>query len=170
MTVAGKVMEKIPGNIVRTRDLRDEELMEKMVKDMKQANKILFVGTGDSAYFAEQFGRYLRCLDKQVEYFPQINDMEYMARQYGTGDMVVVLSASGKIERLVNIAKRAKAQGSLVYCMTHFGENPLSKVCDEQLCFWGEKRVVNGYNVTDYIGLMMLIRLICEEYWKELCV
>lgn len=166
-TVTSRIFDKIPQNIARTLDVSDENNMDKMVSMMNKANKILFAGVGDSVYFCELFGRYLRCLNKKVEYFSQIHDIEYMANQYEKGDMIVVISASGVTERLVNLAKKAKARGVTIVCMTHFGGNLLSQNCDMQICFWGEKRIVNNYNVTDYIGLMMTIRSICEKFWQE---
>ncbi len=168
-TITSQVFDRIPNNIVRTLDVSDENIMRDMVKAMNEARKILFVGVGDSVYFCELFGRYLRCLGKTVEYYHQIHDAEYMARQYSEGDMVVVISASGRTERLITLAKQVKKQGVTVFCMTHYGNNPLSTVCDAQVSFYGEKRIVNNYNVTDYIGLMMIIRLICEDFWKDYC-
>ncbi len=167
VTITSQVFDKVPKNIVKTLDVSDEKSIELMVKNMKKVNKILFVGVGDSVYFCELFGRYLRCFNKNVEYFHQIHDAEYMANNYSKGDMVVIISASGRTERLIELAKKVKLQNALVYCMTHFGDNPLSVECDEQVCFWGEKRIVNNYNVTDYLGLMMLIRIICENYWTD---
>ncbi len=166
-TITSQVFDKVPNNIMKTLDVNDEKSVYKMVNAMKKANKILFVGVGDSVYFCEMFGRYLRCFDKNVEYFSQVHDSEYMAKKYKEGDMIVVVSASGRTDRLVELAKNAKTQNVTVYCMTHFGENPLSIICDEQVPFWGEKRIVNNYNVTDYLGLMMVIRIICEAFWKE---
>ncbi|MFI3141485.1 MAG: MurR/RpiR family transcriptional regulator [Clostridia bacterium] len=166
-TVASRIFDKIPQNVARTLDVSDEAVSSDMVKLMDNANRILFVGVGDSVYFCEMFGRYLRCLDKKVEYFHQIHDSEYIAQQYTEGDLIVVISASGKTERLVTLARKAQKRGVKTVCMTHYGANPLSKVCDMQVCFWGEKRIVNNYNVTDYIGLMMCIRSICEQFWKE---
>ena len=34
------------------------------------------------------------------------------------------------------------------------------------LYFWGEDREVQGYNVTDRSGLMVLVRLLSEEFWQ----
>ncbi len=169
-TVEYQVLEKLPQNIVKSIDVIDDVKTEKLITDMLNSDKILFGGIGDSVYFCELFGRYLRCLDKRVEYYQQIHDIEYSLRQYHKGDLVLIISASGTPQRLLSIAKKAKEQGALVYCITNFGKNPLAEICDEQLCFWGEERIVNGYNVTDRSGLMMLIRLLCEAFWKRFCV
>ena len=53
-----------------------------------------------------------------------------------------------------------------VISITHMSENPLAKVADYNLYFWGENREVQGYNVTNRTGLMVLVRLLSEALWK----
>lgn len=166
-TVEHRVLDRLPQNIVKSMDVLDDNVLKKFVEAMAEAKKILFAGIGDSVYFCELFGRSVRCLEKSVEYFQQIHDIEYAARHCTPEDLIVIISASGTPERLVNIAVESKKKKIPVYCITHYGDNLLSRNCDEQLCFWGEKRMVNGYNMTDRSGLMMLVRLVCEEYWKK---
>ncbi len=153
-TIEKKVLDKIPQNIIKSLDVIDDVVLKQLIDAMVEANKILFAGIGDSVYFCEMFGRNLRCVDKTVEYFHQIHDIEYMVNFYQEGDLIIIISASGNIERLVRLAKKAKINRSTVFCITHYGQNLLSEVCDGQLYFWGEKRVLKGYNVTDRSGLI----------------
>ncbi|MFI3168317.1 MAG: MurR/RpiR family transcriptional regulator [Faecalibacterium sp.] len=169
-TVEKRVLDKIPQNIVKTLDVMDEAEMAQLVNTMLSAPKIVFAGVGESVYFCELFGKYLRCLDRKVEYYMHIHDMEYAVTHCQAGDLLLIISASGNTERLVALAKNAKLAGLNTACITHYGKNKLSEMCDAQLCFWGEKRIAGGYNVTDRSGLMMLIRLVSEAYWKKLCV
>ncbi len=169
-TVEKRVLDKIPQNIVKSLDVIEEADMYALVASMLAARKIVFAGVGESVCFCELFGKYLRCMDQKVEYYPQIHDIEYAVSHCEAGDLVIVISASGNTERLVALAKNAQARGIGTACITHYGKNALSEACEHHLCFWGEKRIANGYNVTDRSGLMMLIRLICEDYWKKLCV
>ncbi len=169
-TVEKRVLDKIPQNIVKTLDVMDESVLASLVEAMFAAPKIVFAGVGESVYFCELFGKYLRCLDQKVEYYPQIHDIEYAVSHCQAGDLLLFISASGNTERLVSLAKKAEASGLQTVCVTHYGKNQLSEACALQLCFWGEKRIANGYNVTDRSGLMMLIRLVCKAYWKKLCV
>lgn len=167
-TAGNRVLNTVPENIMKTIDVIDESVLQKMLSKISNTNNILFAGIGDSVYFCEVFGRYLRCLGKHVEYYQQIHDTEYASKHYTKGDLIIIISASGQPQRLVDIAKEAKRKGVAVFCITHFGENPLSKLCEQQLCFWGTRKVLNGYNVTDRSGLMLLIRMICERF-SEFC-
>ncbi len=169
-TVENKVFEKLPQSIIRSIDVLDEAAIETLTDQMVEAGKILIAGLGDSVYFCEYFGRYLRCLNKKTEYFSQIHDIEYFSNFYEEGDLVIIISVTGEPERLVNLARNLKKRCKTlnVTCITHFGDNPLSLLCDNQVCFWGDKRIVNGYNVTDRAGLLMLIKMICEMYLKKI--
>lgn len=166
ITAQQQVFSKMPQNIIKSLDVMEESVLKELVSHMLAADKILFAGIGDSVYFCELFGRYLRCLNKKTEYYQQIHDVEYGARQCEPGDFILIISASGETKRLVDLALDARERGIDVYCITHFGDNSLSRACKGQLCFWGEPRIVNGYNVTDRSGLMMVVRLVCEEFWK----
>ncbi len=170
-TVSNKVLDKLPQSVAKSIDVFDDECIDKLVCKLVSSNKVLIAGTGDSVYFCEYFGRYLRCLNKKTEYFAQIHDIEYFSNFYETDDLVIIISVSGATERLVKLAKNLKAKNPKldVICITHYGENPLSEICDTQVCFWGDRRVVNGYNVTDRSGLLVLIKLICEGYLKKVC-
>ncbi len=169
-TVENRVFEKLPQSIIRSIDVLDETALDRLTDQMVDANKILIAGVGDSVYFCEYFGRYLRCLGKKTEYFAQIHDIEYFSNFYEEGDLVIIVSVTGESERLVKLAANLKkrCENLNVTCVTHFGENPLSILCDDQVCFWGDRRIVNGYNVTDRAGLLMLIKMICEMYLKKI--
>ena len=164
------LVNKIPKNIIKTMNILDEKDICDISKSMINSNKVLVAGIGDSVYFCETLGRYMRCLGKRVDFFNQIHDIEYNAKFYNEGDVVVIISTSGTTPRLVQLAKDIKQRNpkTEIYCITHFGENELSKICDKQICFWGEKRIVDGYNVTDRVGLSIVIRMICDKYSKML--
>lgn len=162
------LLKKVPQNIIKTLDIMEDNSIKTTVDTIIKANKILFAGLGDSAYFCELFGKHLRCMGKNVEYYQHIYDMEYAIKNFGKGDLVFIISTSGSNKLLLNIARDTTSRSIDTFCITHYSRNPLSQICNKQLCFWGERRVVNGYNVTDKSGLMMLVRLLCEEYWQRI--
>ena len=95
-----------------------------------------------------------------------IRDRFYAVRHGSRDDLLIIISARGENDRLIEMAGEAKAMGMPVVSITHFYENRLAKACDVNLYFWGEDREVQGYNVTDRSGLMVLVRLLSEEFWQ----
>ena len=151
---------------MKTLDTIDVLTLKKTAAMMKKARCCIFAGVGDSTYFCEMLGKNLRCLDCSVQFYQQIHDMFYAVRHGCRDDMLIIISARGENDRLIEMAGEAKAMGMPVVSITHFYENRLAKACDVNLYFWGEDREVQGYNVTDRSGLMVLVRLLSEEFWQ----
>ena len=80
--------------------------------------------------------------------------------------MLIIISARGENDRLLDLAREARDIGMPVVSITHFYGNRLADAADVNLYFWGEDREVQGYNVTDRSGLMVLVRLLSEEFWQ----
>ncbi len=165
-SISGQLMELLPRNIVKTLDLIDEDLIEQAASVMRKAKCCIFAGVGDSTYFCELLGKNLRCIDYNVQYYQQIHDMIYAVDHGDKEDALIIISARGTNERLIDLAGRGKKIGMKVISITHMSENPLAKEADINLYFWGETRMVQGYNVTDRTGLMVLVRLLSEAFWR----
>lgn len=166
-TIGSQLLSGLPANIVKTLDIMDASVIKKAAAMMNRARCCIFAGVGDSSYFCEMLGKNLRCLDRTVQYYQQIHDMFYAVRHGSREDLLIVISARGENERLLKMAGEAREMGLPVISITHFNENRLAKLADVNLFFWGEDREVNGYNVTDRSGLMMVIRLLSEEFWQN---
>lgn len=166
-TLSSQLLGQLPMNIVKTLDTLDENILKKTVQKMYNARCCIFAGVGDSSYFCEIFGKNLRCLDVSVQYFTQIHDMFYAVRHGNAHDLLIVISARGINPRLLELSKEAHCLGMQVVSITHCYPNPLQQSSDINLYFWGEDREIQGYNVTDRSGLMVLIRLLSEEFWNR---
>lgn len=166
-TISSQLLSQLPVNIVKTLDIVDTSAIKKAASMMYQAGCCIFAGVGDSSYFCEMLGKNLRCLDRSVQYYQQIHDMSYAVKHGTRDDLLIIISARGENERILRLAKEAGCIGMPIISITHFNENSLAKLAAVNLFFWGEEREVNGYNVTDRSGLMMILRLLSEEFWQS---
>jgi DNA-binding MurR/RpiR family transcriptional regulator len=164
-TLSRQLMELLPGNIVKTLDIIDEGQVEQVASIMRKARCCIFAGVGDSTYFCELLGKNLRCIDHSVQYYQQIHDMIYAVEHGSKEDALIIISARGENERLIKLAQRGKEKGMKVISITHMSKNELAGVAEYNLYFWGENRTVQGYDVTDRTGLMVLVRLLSEAFW-----
>lgn len=165
-SISARLLEQLPANIVKTLDTIDMLTIKKAAAMMKKAGCCIFAGVGDSTYFCEMLGKNLRCLDRSVQFYQQIHDMFYAVRHGGDEDLLIIISARGENDRLIELAREARERHMPVISITHFCENRLTQASDLNLYFWGEDREVQGYNVTDRSGLMVLVRLLSEEFWS----
>ena len=166
-TLSRQLMEMLPANIVKTLDVIDEKELAQAADIMRRAHCCIFEGVGDSTYYCELLGKNMRCMDYRVQYYQQIHDMDYAVEHGCKEDALIIISARGENERLVNLARKGREIGMKVISITHMSDNPLAKQADHRLYFWGEHRVVQGYIVTDRTGLMLLVRLLSEAFWNE---
>ncbi len=167
ITISSQLLSQLPSNIVKTLDIVDTTSIKKVAGLIAEANCSIFAGVGDSSYFCEMLGKNLRCVECKVQYYQQVHDMFYAVRHGTKDDLLVVISARGSNDRLCQLIYEAKKVGMHVVSITHFCDNTLASAADDKLYFWGEFREVNGYNVTDRSGLMMLVRLLSEEFWLK---
>lgn len=161
---------QIPKNVIKTIELIDYNKLYDAAKKMKMCKTIHFLGVGDSLSYCEMMVRHVRCLDKRAEYYQSYHDIDFQSRHCDKNDLLFIISASGENQRLIEVAKDAKERGIITIGVTHFSKNGLSQVVDIPLYFYGEPRKVNGYNVNDRTGLMILLRELSEVFWRTYCV
>lgn len=165
-----EMIEKIPYNIAKTVDIIDNSTLYIVVKKILTSTCCMFAGVGDSIYFCEMMAKNIKCLNMKAEYYIHLHEMFYFISKCKETDIIIIISASGKTDRICELALEAKKRKASVISITHLCENPLADIADVNLYFWGENRNVNGYNVTDRSGLMVLLRILSEKFWKAYCV
>lgn len=163
-----EIIKRMPKNILKTLDIIDDSVLDLTVKRMLKSKCCMFAGVGDSTYFCEMISKNLRCLGIKTEYYQHIHDMFYFVSKSKETDTIIIISASGETARICELAKEAKSHKAFVISITHLCKNSLADIADINLYFWGEDRNVNGYNVTDRSGLMVLSRLLSEKFWLGL--
>lgn len=161
---------KIPQNVSKTIELINYDALLTVALKMKKCKTVYFLGVGDSIYYCEMMANNLRCINKKAEYYHNYHEIDYRVTHCDEQDVLVFISATGENERLINVAKGALERGVCVISVTHFNKNSLSKICSNALYFWGEERRLDGYNVTDRTGLMILLRELSEVFWREYCI
>jgi D-sedoheptulose 7-phosphate isomerase len=151
----------------------------RLAEVLPAGGRLFAAGNGGSAaqaqhLTAELVGRYhddrpaysAICLSAETSSLTAIvNDYsvrELFARQVEAhvrpGDVVVLLSTSGRSPNVVAAAERAVRFGGLVWAMTGQGPNPLADVADEALC------VDAPYTATIQELHLVAIHLVCASF------
>ncbi len=145
--------------------------------------RLLAAGNGGSAaqaqhLTAELVGRYREdrrpfsaiCLSAETSSLTAIiNDYppeELFARQVEAhgrpGDVLVLLSTSGRSANVVEAARRGRAGGLRVFAFTGPGPNPLADAADEALC------VQAAFTATVQELHLVALHLVCAAFDQEL--
>ena len=159
--------DQIVEKLIKVRDL--------LVSATKKNNKILIFGNGGSAAIASHFSvdltknAKLRCLNfneaSLITCFANDYGFEHWAEKavdfYGDeGDLLIVISSSGKSENMLNGVKAArKGNFSSVVTLSGFThDNPLNQLGDVNL--WVDSKAYNFVENIHQIWLLTIVDLV----------
>lgn len=155
---------------------------EELATRLALGSRVLVAGNGGSAaqaqhLTAELVGRYAAdrpafsaiCLSAETSTLTAlVNDYaptELFARQVEAhgrdGDVVILLSTSGRSPNVVAAAQRARQRGLAVWALTGSGPNPLTSECDEHIA------VAAPSTATVQECHLVLLHVICEAFDAE---
>lgn len=144
----------------------------KLIKSLNKKNKIIFIGNGGSAAIASHCSvDYKKVLKKQSITFNEPSLITCYANDYGhsnwmveafksyanKGDILILISSSGKSENIIKCAKAAKKRNYKIITFSGFSKNnKLSKLGD--INFWVNSKT---YNIVENVHQIWLL-MICD--------
>jgi phosphoheptose isomerase len=118
-------------------------------------NRLLVAGNGGSAAEAQHLTAEL--VGRYVDDRPPLSAIARQVAAHGRpGDVVLLLSASGRSPNVLAAAERARALGLTVWAMTGPAPNPLAALADDAICVAGA-----GTSVIQEVHLIA-IHALCE--------
>ena len=163
----------------------DSALLEQtvsMVEETHQSNKkIIVVGNGGSAAMASHVSvDFVKAAGIRAINFNEADLLTCFANDYGyehwvekafeayadKGDLVILISSSGKSMNIINGAVKAKNMGLSVITFTGFlSDNPLRKLGDLNL--WVDSIEYNIVEMTHHVWLVAIIDYLIETKWTK---
>ncbi len=123
-----KIFESTMANLDLARKSLSTNLINRAVDLLTQANKISFFGLGASAVVAHDAQNKFFRFNVPVVYFDDILMQRMSAINSTQGDVVIVISHTGRTKSLVEVAHLAKENDATVIGITSAG-SPLAKEC-----------------------------------------
>ena len=143
----------------------------------KEGKKVILAGNGGSAAMASHVAVDItKNAGIRAMTFNEYDLITTLANDYGyenwiskgielyydPGDIVVIISASGKSENAVKAAEKAKELGLKTITFSGFNkDNPLKKVGDINL--WVDAQIYNIVEMTHHIWLLAIVDMIISE-------
>ncbi|MDN3651534.1 MurR/RpiR family transcriptional regulator [Thalassotalea ponticola] len=124
-----KIFESTLANLEMARKSLDPRLINRAVDVLTQANKISFFGLGASAIVAHDAQNKFFRFNVPVVYFDDILMQRMSSINSRQGDVVVVISHTGRTKPLVEIAGLARENDAIVIGITD-EHSPLAKECN----------------------------------------
>ncbi len=165
-TLTSQMFANLPNSIIRTVDAIDPVMVAKAASVIAQSETCILAGLGDSLRGCEVLRNGLRCYHEHVEYNTHIHDIEYTVNHGSAEDVLIIISARGTNQRLVDLCDNASRRGMNTISLTHCYTNPLASHARYQLYFYAPHEELNESDITDRCGQMILLRVLCEKFWK----
>lgn len=153
------------------------ELKKLLVDVRTNGKKIIMAGNGGSAAIASHCAvDFTKCAGIRCVNFNEADLITCFANDYGyeqwvkkalefyadDGDLVILVSSSGKSPNMINAAQHANARGLTLVTFTGFSENnPLRKL--GHLNFWVDSHAYNIVEMTHQIWLLAVCDLIIGD-------
>ena len=160
-------------------DVKKFENLKKKIFSLKKKNKIILVGNGGSASISSHVAvDFSKITGKRAICFNEANLITCFANDYGyenwvkeslrafsiSGDIIILISSSGKSKNLINACNFAKEKKLFVTTFTGFQKkNPLSKLGN--INFWVNS---NKYNIVEMVHHIWLLSLV-DSLIKKKC-
>ncbi|GKZ02035.1 RpiR family transcriptional regulator [Paraclostridium bifermentans] len=154
-------------NILKTLELIDYEKIKKVVDIIHKSRGIIVYGIGQNSHLCEIFVKELRTAHENTNYYNQRDETLYNIEKLGEQDMFFALSQRGKTKDVIEAAKLAKSKGCKVVALTHICENELQEIADVSLYCYSTSKKINGYDISDKVPAMIIMRAIIEKYWLK---
>jgi len=124
-----KIFESTMANLDMARKNLSAQMINKAVDVLTQANQISFFGLGASAVVAHDAQNKFFRFNVPVVYFDDILMQRMSAINSRQGDVVVLISHTGRTKPLVEVASLARENDATVIGITH-AHSPLAKECN----------------------------------------
>ena len=124
-----KIFDSTLANLEMARKSLDTSLINRAVDVLTQANKISFFGLGASAIVAHDAQNKFFRFNVPVVYFDDILMQRMSSINSTQGDVVVVISHTGRTKPLVEVAAMARENDAIVIGITD-ANTPLAKECN----------------------------------------
>jgi len=127
-----KIIDSAISELALVRDNICHQQITQIVESLLQAKRIYFFGIGSSAAVAKDAENKFFRFNLPVSSQDNILKQRILASTGSVGDLFFIISQSGQAKELIEIARLAKANDSIVITLTS-SESPLAQYCSQAL-------------------------------------
>lgn len=150
--------------IVRTKQLINQDVIDKIITQIHQAHRIVFFAVGLSRFPAEELHERLKILGINSHTFIDPHVMKHNAKLLTKNDLAIALSVSGTTETVLSATTIASVKGATTLSITGFSTNPIAALTDYQLYGMISPASIEGIDTADRFSLHYLTNLLFTEY------
>ena len=130
---ARKVFDSSVRTLQNTLSMLDFSIVEALVNEILQAERICIFGVGTSSPIAEDTGYRFLQLGLSASSYKDILFMPVAAMNMKKGELAIAISHSGRTQATLQALQLAKGQGAVTAAITSYRTSPLTQTADYSL-------------------------------------
>ena len=146
--------------IQRTLMINDERELEKIIHQINNARKIIFIGIGASAIVAQDFEHKLKRINKNCETIFDSHGQLIAAAHATSEDVVFAISYSGETKEVINALTVAKENQATIITMTQNKRNTIQSFADYALYVVSNEADIRSSATASRIAQLTLIDIL----------
>lgn len=164
---AEKIMQSHLGALRETYSLLKQDEVETFLEKMEHADRIFFMGIGDSLLIAQEACHKFASITGKAYCISDPHMQVITASSMTDRDFVVIISYSGATKDNICTAKAARQAGASIGCITRFKKSPLTAYSDVTLLCGASEGPMDGGSISAKVSQLYLIGLLYQEYFTR---
>jgi DNA-binding MurR/RpiR family transcriptional regulator len=141
-TMIEKLMNTTISTVRMTRNLVDQDEIARLVEQISKSNLVATYGAGASNLVAKDCQLKFARLGKAAIHFHDNHQALSSIGMFSEGDILILVSHSGKTVELLTVMNEFKAQGVLIATITNDSNSQLARQSDFVLLTQAERRAI----------------------------
>lgn len=158
--IAIKLKSSLNSVITETINLLNFNELEKVVAELRNANRIFLFGVGSSGITAEEAKHKLMRIGLQTDAVTNNHFMYMQASLLKKGDVVIGISHSGISTETTKALRIARENGAVCIALTHNLRSPITEVSDYVLINGNRQGYMQGDSIGTKMAQLFILDLI----------
>ncbi|NLY47252.1 MAG: MurR/RpiR family transcriptional regulator [Tissierella sp.] len=154
------ILDNIHTEVTKTISLQDEENINQIVKKIISSRIVYVVGRGASEPIASLLSSRLALLNIKAILIDDPNIIDVLGNSLSEDETIIVMSLSGETERILTIAKTARARSVDVIALTSFFNNTLQKIANYNMFCFADSTETKYNDLISRIGMHILVQIL----------
>lgn len=149
-------------DIEKTFSLVNTKEIKNIVREIQKVKTIYVVARGTSKSVGSHLNHLLLTLGFRCIFLEDYNLITNVAKTLESNELVILISLSGKTDKVLEIARIAKIKKTKIVSITNFYKNPLSSLADFKLYCISEQKDTKVNDSACRIGMYLIVEIIIE--------
>lgn len=149
------------------KSLIDKKELERAIHALDKAGFIYLFGVGASGLVAMDFQYKLIRIGKKAVMFLDSHSQLASSVNLGKNDVAVAISHSGSTLEVFKSVEKAKSRGATTISITKYGDNPISRISDINLCVGDMERTLRVGAIASRIAQLTVVDILLMALAKN---